>query len=184
MASIGHVAVGLCAARARSSRWREWIGWPAVALVADLDIIGFRLGVPFAGQLGHRGASHSIVTAILLAVALGLIARRAQVGLVAFVVALSHPLLDALTDGGNGVALFWPLSTVRFFLPWRPIPVSPIGVRLLSARGVHVMLVELVLFAPAFLWALWPRRRAAQPLGQTEGVTQTPGASQPFLQQT
>jgi inner membrane protein len=37
-------------------------------------------------------------------------------------------VLDAFTDGGLGVAFFSPFSDQRFFFPWRPIAVSPIGV--------------------------------------------------------
>jgi inner membrane protein len=59
-------------------------------------------------------------------------------------VTLSHPLLDMLTNGGLGIALFAPLSGQRYFLPWRPIEVSPIGVRFFSARGLEVVVSEIV----------------------------------------
>ena len=36
----------------------------------------------------------------------------------------SHGLFDAMTNGGLGVAFFAPLDNARYFLPWRPIPVS------------------------------------------------------------
>ena len=62
---------------------------------------------------------------------------------------LSHGLLDALTSGGLGVALLWPISDARFFAPWRPIPVARIGAAFLSSRGLRVALTELALFAPA-----------------------------------
>jgi membrane-bound metal-dependent hydrolase YbcI (DUF457 family) len=52
---------------------------------------------------------------------------RSRVWLYLFVCALSHPLLDALTNGGRGVALLSPFSNHRYFFPWRPIEVSPIG---------------------------------------------------------
>jgi inner membrane protein len=70
----------------------------------------------------------------------------------------SHGLLDALTDGGLGAALFWPFDESRHFAPWTPIPVSPIGLRVLSPYGLSVALHELVLFFPLFAYALWPRR--------------------------
>jgi inner membrane protein len=38
--------------------------------------------------------------------------------------ALTHPLLDALTDAGSGISLLYPFSKRRVFLPWRPIHVS------------------------------------------------------------
>src|SRR5438045_2935035 len=110
MASIGHLAVGFCTARARRGGVREWLVWPALALAADLDVISFRLGIPYAAPFGHRGATHSIAFAALLGLIAGAIAHRPRVGLIAFAVALTHPLLDALTDGGLGVALLWPFS--------------------------------------------------------------------------
>ena len=33
-----------------------------------------------------------------------------------------------MTDGGLGVAFFAPCDEMRYFLPWRPVMVSPIGV--------------------------------------------------------
>jgi len=70
----------------------------------------------------------------------------------------SHGLLDALTNGGRGIALLWPFTNARYFAPWRPIPVAPIGLRFLSSRGLHVALVELALFSPLFVYGLWPRK--------------------------
>jgi inner membrane protein len=80
-------------------------------------------------------------------------------GGVAAAVLVSHPLLDTLTDGGLGCALFWPFDTQRYFAPWNPIPVAPIGRALFSRVGPFVMLTELALFAPVFVYALWPRGR-------------------------
>jgi inner membrane protein len=158
MASLGHLAVGFCTARARRSRLAGWVAWPALALAADLDVIGFRFGVPYAAPFGHRGATHSIAFAALVGLAAGLVARKPRVGLIAFAVALTHPLLDALTDGGLGVALFWPFSNARYFAPWRPIPVAPIGTRLFSSHGFRVMAIELAMFLPLFVVAFWPSR--------------------------
>jgi len=74
-------------------------------------------------------------------------------------VVASHPLLDCLTDGGLGCALLWPFSNERFFAPWRPIPVAPIGPAFLSARGLRIAVTEVVLMAPFLIYALWPRAR-------------------------
>jgi len=57
--------------------------------------------------------------------------------------AMSHPLLDMLTDGGLGVAIAWPLSAQRYFFPWHPIHVSPIGMRFFSAHSWPVIASEL-----------------------------------------
>jgi inner membrane protein len=50
-------------------------------------------------------------------------------------VTASHGLLDALTDGGLGVALFSPFTQKRFFFSWTPIEVSPFGWRWLLKPG-------------------------------------------------
>jgi inner membrane protein len=57
----------------------------------------------------------------------------------------SHGLLDALTDGGLGVAFLSPLSNHRYFLPWHPIAVSPLDVDLIfSAWGLRVLRSEVL----------------------------------------
>ena len=58
-------------------------------------------------------------------------------------VTMSHGVLDAFTDGGRGIALLWPFSPARFFFPWRPIRVSPIGIGFFSPRGLVVLASEL-----------------------------------------
>lgn len=55
----------------------------------------------------------------------------------------------------------WPFSDERFFAPWRPIPVAPIGLAFLSARGLRIAVIELVLMSPLLIYALWPRRARA-----------------------
>ncbi len=57
-----------------------------------------------------------------------------------FISAASHGLLDALTNGGLGIAFFSPFSNRRWFLPWRVLEVSPIGLlALFSRRGLRVL---------------------------------------------
>ena len=70
-------------------------------------------------------------------------ASTVQAAVFVFVCAASHPLLDALTSGGLGVALAWPWSDHRFFAPWRPIRVSPFAPQFFSARGLATLLSEL-----------------------------------------
>lgn len=119
------------------------------AVLPDMDVIGFRLGINYADVLGHRGLSHSL----LFALSMGLIgavfapwlrcSRMAAFGLGTLAVC-SHIALDALTDGGLGVAAFWPLDQTRYFFDWRPIRVSPFSPRaFLSQRGLEVLLSEL-----------------------------------------
>ena len=84
--------------------------------------------------------------------------------LFATIVLASHVLLDTLTDGGLGAALFWPFDLTRYFASWRPILVAPIGLDLFSPYGAMVMASEAILFLPLFVYALAPaglRRRRA-----------------------
>jgi len=164
MASLGHIAVGMAAGRwwAPAKPARAMLGFSALSMLPDVDVVGMALGVPYGAPWGHRGATHSLFLGGLLGLAFAFLARRgprsfAVTALVAFAVAASHGLLDAMTDGGRGVALLWPLTTHRYFLPWRPIPVAPIGVGFLSGEGLQVAAWELVVFLPLFVYALWPR---------------------------
>jgi inner membrane protein len=162
VASLGHVAVGFAAARAGGRpTLHAFVGWAALSLLPDLDVIAFPLGIPYAAPFGHRGAAHSLFVALAAGAIIGLVARRPWLGAGAALVVASHGLLDTLTNGGLGVALLWPLSAHRYFAPWRPLPVAPIGVGLLGPYGLRVMSFELLWFLPLFLYALWPRRRPA-----------------------
>jgi len=173
MASIGHVAVGMTAARAYHGRVPHASAlafWSALSLLPDVDVAGFALGVNYADAWGHRGATHSLMVAAAVGVGVGLAARRfgrpfARTAVFATVVLASHALLDTMTDGGLGCALLWPFDLTRYFAPWRPIPVAPIGVAFFSPDGASVALAELVLFCPAFLFALRPRRTLTWPVG-------------------
>ena len=118
------------------------------SLLPDADVLAFKFGIPYADAFGHRGASHSLLFAALLAVLAALFhprlhAGRMQAAAFVFICALSHPFLDALTSGGLGVALWWPWSDVRLFAPWRPIRVSPFANGFFSARGLQTVLSEL-----------------------------------------
>lgn len=122
----------------------------ACAVIPDLDVIGFKFGLTSQHMLGHRGLTHSIVFAAALGALLTYTLFRHShpdpwvVFCYLFVSTLSHPLLDMLTNGGRGVALFAPFSNARYFFPWRPIEVSPISVRrFFSARGAQIILSEL-----------------------------------------
>ncbi|HYX20259.1 MAG TPA: metal-dependent hydrolase [Thermoanaerobaculia bacterium] len=133
----------------------------AASILPDVDSIGFWLGVPYDSPLGHRGFTHSLCFAALVALGCALLSPRlgapaATVFAVVFVSTASHGVLDALTTGGMGVAFLSPFSNARFFLPWRVIAVSPIGLApFLSARGARVLRSELGwIWAPAALIAL------------------------------
>lgn len=141
------------------------------SIAPDADVVAFRLGVPFDAPLAHRGFTHALAFAGLCAIVAAAASRWLRAGAwtaAAFVAAsmASHGLLDALTNGGRGVMFFWPFDQGRYFWPFRPIEVSPIGVRgFFSAQGAAVLGSELVwIWLPAATLgaALLLARRAAQ----------------------
>lgn len=164
---ITHAAVPLalwCAADRGRIPPRLVAAGVIAAMLSDADVLAFALHIPYADAFGHRGASHSLVFAGVLAALAAVLAcfgsRRpwsavprqprlasttstVQAAVFVFVCAASHPLLDAMTSGGLGVALAWPWSEHRFFAPWRPIRVSPFAPQFFSARGLATLLSEL-----------------------------------------
>lgn len=119
-----------------------WALGAALAALPDADAIGFRLGVPYGHVFGHRGFSHGLVFALCVAVCVSLIFwlctrrhYRFSVLLAYFsIVAVSHGLLDAFTNGGLGVGFFSPFSNHRTFFPARPIAVAPLNIHVFLAR--------------------------------------------------
>jgi len=106
-------------------------------------------------MLGHRGLTHALLFAVALGLAAALLLGRGPRGahggdrrrmcLFLVLAAASHGLLDAMTSGGLGVAFLAPFDDGRWFLPFRPIRVSPISPRLfLTARGLRVLGSEIV----------------------------------------
>lgn len=115
--------------------------WPVVltgavcSIVPDLDVIGFAFGIHYGDLWGHRGMTHSLVFAGLLSAALvaGVYRDRTRAAqrwlfVYLFLCTASHGVLDALTDGGLGIAFFSPFDPTRYFFPFRPVAVSPIGI--------------------------------------------------------
>ena len=133
----------------------------AASVLPDIDSLGFAAGVPYGHPFGHRGFTHSLFFATAVALVCLPFARRLGASpfltfAFVFVSIASHGLLDAMTSGGLGVAFWSPFSNERFFLPWRPILVSPIGVGpFLSSRGLRVLASELLwIWAPCGIVAL------------------------------
>lgn len=127
------------------------------SIVPDLDVVAFRIGIPYAAEFGHRGFSHSLLFAVVAAL-LGacfypwLKTTFLRAFLFLAVAVGSHGLLDTFTNGGLGIALLWPWSEHRYFAPFQPIEVSPLGMaRFFSERGVAVLKSELLwVWLPAF----------------------------------
>jgi len=136
---------------------RFWALSIACSALPDLDVVGLGLGIPYGSVWGHRGITHSLFFAAWLSVAVVILgfpntARFSQTWWMLagyfFIVTASHGLLDAMTNGGLGVAFFAPFDTGRYFLPWRPIEVSPIGIAaFFTSRGLEVLKNEF-----AWIW--------------------------------
>lgn len=150
---FAHAVSALPLARAFSGRdFRKLAWWSAVcAVLPDADVLAFEFGIPYESIWGHRGITHSFFFSALLAgLLVATVFRKCEtnrwaIACCLFLAAASHALLDACTNGGLGVALWAPFSGERFFSPYRPIQVSPIGAgAFFSEWGLRVIRSELV----------------------------------------
>jgi inner membrane protein len=166
------VAASLGSGWYRSSADWKLLAWGVVcAEIPDADVLGFWFGVPYGHLWGHRGMTHSLLFACLFAVGVTYATgnqveprhRRFSRWLYFFLATASHGLGDAVTNGGLGVAFFAPFDATRYFFPFQPVVVSPLGVRaFFSPIGVRVLLSEAIwiwLPCAAFVGALMIRRR-------------------------
>ena len=172
--AVAALGIGACFYRPGMPK-RVWAVGAFCSVIPDLDVIGFQFGVRYGDFWGHRGFTHSLLFAVLLATLAVLLAfRRTVPGLSRFALWIyfflataSHGLLDAMTNGGLGVAFFSPFNTTRYFLPWRPIRVSPIGVGpFFTHRGLAVIQSELLwTWLPSALLVVsaWLLHRQAAP---------------------
>ena len=171
-ALVGGLLAG--AAPERLPRARLVLAGALLAVLPDLDVVAFRIDIPYGHPLGHRGVSHSLLFAAGLG-ALGAAAVmgarvRTRDGLVAAALlalaTASHGFLDAFTDAGRGVGFLIPLSDARFFFPWRPLATSPVSVEaFFQGRALPILWNEMVwvwlpALALAALASLARRRRA------------------------
>ena len=124
------------------------------SVLPDIDVLGFRYGIQYGDLFGHRGFTHSLFFAGVISALLTILITftqhrfRLHVFLFLFLCTVSHGILDAFTDGGLGVAFFSPFSNERYFFPWRPLRVSPIGIgNFLSGPFLGVLGSEFV-----FVW--------------------------------
>ena len=172
--AIAAVTIGKSCFPARQS-YKLWLLGIFCAVVPDADALGFYLGVPYDSIWGHRGITHSILFALLLSLAVMLLFYRALPAFQRpwwifasyfFLSTVSHPLFDACTNGGLGVAFFSPFIASRYFFPFHPIQVSPIGVgAFFSEWGLQVLASELQwVWLPCLIliFALSMRNKRAQ----------------------
>jgi inner membrane protein len=164
---MSHAVVGVALGTLTSFPQRRRTFWLVSALLPvlpDLDVFGRAFGISFYSMWGHRGVSHSFVAAAVIGVVAALLlhrrlgARLAPLAVYFAAITASHGVLDALTDGGPGVAFFAPFDATRYFFPWRPIPVSPLASGFFSEWGWRVFTTELALiWIPAGLVTMLAR---------------------------
>ena len=120
----------------------------------DADVISFNLGIPYSSPLGHRGFTHSILFALIWGYFMAkfyflIKSKRVFTFWVLvcffFICTMSHGILDAMTSGGKGVGFFIPFDNSRYFFPFRPIQVSPLGIdHFFGKWGLHVIWSEFI----------------------------------------
>ncbi|QKX07396.1 metal-dependent hydrolase [Aquimarina sp. TRL1] len=155
MASIfGHAMATMAIGSSFPKEFRSfkfWLLGIGCTMVPDADVIGFKLHIAYNSFWGHRGFTHSILFAILWGMSMSFIfypklsfsLKGILFSIFFAFCTLSHGILDAMTTGGLGVAFFSPFDDTRYFFPWRPIEVSPIGARkFISMRGLSILINE------------------------------------------
>lgn len=131
---------------------RFWILAIVCSVLPDIDVLGFNFGIRYGDLFGHRGISHSLLFALFVGLLVVLSAFRSiprfsrqwfSMVLFFFLVTASHGFLDAFTSGGLGIAFFSPFDTTRYFFPWTPVLVSPIGIgSFINLWGLRVLISE------------------------------------------
>lgn len=135
------------------------------SVLPDIDGIGFYLGVKYSSFLGHRGFTHSIffvalvgfLTAIIFFPDVKIKPKKFRLLFFNFfIIGLFHIILDAMTSGGLGVAVFSPLSNTRYFFPWRPIEAFPMSLKyFFSSKGLAVLRFEsLYIIFPSIVYTV------------------------------
>ncbi|MGH9832857.1 MAG: metal-dependent hydrolase [Blastocatellia bacterium] len=170
-----HGAIGFTAAKwafGGSTDRRLMLASILLPILPDADAL-LTPWIPYHHPFGHRGFTHSLLFAALVGIITAYLAVRQnwspghsffKLAIFFALIAASHGLFDAMTTGGLGVAFFAPFDDARYFLPWRPIPVSPMSAAgLMAPRGLRAIRWEFALFwLFAIAAALWDRRRAAR----------------------
>ncbi len=123
------------------------------SIFPDADVIGFSFGIDYGSFWGHRGFTHSILFGVLFGIFVTSIfystylKSRKGFFLASYfsLCTISHGILDAMTTGGRGIAFFSPFDNERYFLPWRMIKVSPIGIENFFGKwGIQVLQSEMI----------------------------------------
>ena len=172
--AITHFIVGAGLAVPAAPRRGTILAAGLLAVAPDLDtfLMG-ALGIPSDSFFGHRGFFHAPAFLIVVATAFAWMCCRREAAWIWAAAAVSHPVLDAMTDGGGGVMLLFPFSADRMFLPWRIIHVSPLSVRAFFEDPWYILASE---------WPFWILAGALGAVwrwNQRAATSSTPPQSQP-----
>jgi len=147
------VVAGIAISEKKTQR-RFWILSILCPLIPDLDVLGLNFGIAYSSFWGHRGFFHSLLFALLLGTLMSSIFfrkdgffSRSWLFYTAYfsIITSTHGILDSLTSGGGGVAFFSPFDNERYSFWYRPIALSPLGIKaFLSERGISVLMNEFV----------------------------------------
>ena len=123
-----------------------------LAVLPDIDVIGFRNGIAYSSMLGHRGLTHSLpfaaglslfVTLAFFPEVRGSFSAAVRLFLLLFLATASHGVLDSFTDAGLGVGFLIPFDDTRYFAPWRPLTASPLSIsRFFGTSGGAILMNE------------------------------------------
>ncbi len=154
MASVfGHIVASSTLGFAgfpKKTDWKALVLAGICAVIPDADVLAFQFDIHYSSIWGHRGWTHSLAFALVFGALVAWIFYRRENDwwkmAVWFVLATaSHPLLDMLTTGGMGCALWWPFSEERLFFPVQVIRVSPLEIRsFISKMGLRILFSEAV----------------------------------------
>jgi inner membrane protein len=132
------------------------------SVIPDADVI-MHNWVEYDSFFGHRGFFHSFFFCLLLAFLLTHLFYKSEKPfgrnyllfvLYFFLCGASHGLLDMMTSGGLGVAIFSPFENSRYFFGWRPIRVSPMSIsKFFSGRAWVILSSEFKWIGiPCLIW--------------------------------
>lgn len=104
--AVAALSVGTCFYRSQIPK-SVWVAGTLCSVFPDLDVIGFRFGIRYDDFWGHRGFTHSLPFAALLAGIVAIVIIRAGVSGIGrfalfgylFLATASHGVLDAITNG-------------------------------------------------------------------------------------
>ncbi|MFH1940856.1 MAG: metal-dependent hydrolase [bacterium] len=175
---FGHSLLGYSMASGYSfwSIGQRWVVYGLILFLSNLPDVDFLFGY-FTGNPNryHHGWTHSLMFAVIVGVVFGVASSSftrhngIRAGIVAFILVLSHILLDFFTKDTRppfGMPLFWPASKAYFISHATPFldvtKASTNGEFLSSLFCVHnlrTVLSELAIFVPLTAGIFIYRRR-------------------------